>query len=187
MPNRRHRTWSGTCWWHFIAMRQRVRLTPGNVRWNGQRRAVPPHNRWASTWLGRRKGFYAHQAGLCYLGSTSRCRDGVLADPSDESRKGEGEYREEATTEKRYSAVWGCAAVVEKMFGIDARNWVHGHIAEAQRILSKKMEVYGAAWYSEIEETSPCEDDASRRSWRKSVLILPPSWRDLEGGVPQGA
>ena len=76
--------------------------------------------------------------------------------------------------------------LLRKMFGIDARNWVHGHITEAQRILSKKMEVYGLRDIRKLKKRLPAKTMQAGDS-DGNLFDSPPSWRDLEGGVPQGA
>ena len=121
------------------------------------------------------------------LGSASRGRDGVLADPLDQPRKREGEYLEKKRQRKNgiqpYEDV---LLLLRKMFGIDARNWVHGHIDEARRILSKKMEVYGLRDIQKLKKRLPAKTTQAGDS-DGHLFDAPLSWRDLEGGVPQGA
>ena len=90
--------------------------------------------------------------------------------------------------------------LLRKMFGIDARNWAYGHIAEAQRILSNKMEVYGLADLKKLRERLQQKDDkkstetprhAEQDPLSRTVLEAYEqpslSWKELKGDVPQGA
>ena len=80
--------------------------------------------------------------------------------------------------------------MLRKIFGIDARGWTHGHIAEAQRLFSKKMEAHGLAELRRVKERlGSMGEGASRRvSNPDGVTSDPLSWKDFEAdGVPQGA